>query len=124
MKKYLMLAFGIAVLSLLLTISATAQDKNIKVFKGKKLVLKGEVSDQKDRSYFFKARKGQQITFKVIGRDAVFTFFAQHNFDAETIVEETQFWSGKLPQADSGEYAIRLISNYKVASFMLEITLK
>ncbi len=124
MKKKLFILFGIAVFVLFLTDSATAQDKHIKVVKGKKLVLKGEVSDQKDRSYFFKAKKGQSITIKVIGRDAVFTFFAQHNFDAETIVEETKLWSGKLPNADSGEYAIRLISYHKVASFRLEITLK
>ena len=72
MKKKLFILFGIAVFVLFLTDSATAQDKHIKVVKGKKLVLKGEVSDQKDRSYFFKAKKGQSITIKVIGRDAVF----------------------------------------------------
>ena len=124
MKKKLLVLFGIAVLSLLLTNSAAAQNKNIKVVKGKKLVLKGEASDQKDRTYFFKAKKGQQVTIKLIGSDAVFTFFAQHNFDAETIVEETKLWSGKLPRADSGKYAIRLISYHKVASFTLEITFK
>ncbi len=56
MKKKLLVLFGIAVLSLLLTNSAAAQNKNIKVVKGKKLVLKGEASDQKDRTYFFKAK--------------------------------------------------------------------
>ena len=124
MKKKLFILFGIVVFSLLLTNSATAQDKNIKVVKGKKLVLKSEVSDQKDRSYFFKAKKGQTITIKLIGRDAVFMLFAQHNFDAEEFSGETKFWSGKLPRADSGEYAIRLSSYHKVASFTLEITLK
>lgn len=33
-------------------------------------------------------------------------------------------WSGRLPNADSGEYAIRLISNYKVASYTPEVMLK
>jgi len=124
MKKNLMIVVGITLLSLFLANSNFAQDKHIKIAKGKKLVLKGEVSDQNDRSYFFKAKKGQQITIKLIGRDAVFTFYAQHNFDAETIVEETKLWSGKLPNADSGEYAIRLISYHKVASYKLEIKLK
>lgn len=124
MKKKLAVLLGIAVLSLLFTNSATAQDKNIKIVKGKKLVLKGEVSDQKERTFFFKAKKGQTVNIKLIGRDAVFMLFAQHNFDAEEFSEETKFWSGKLPRADSGEYAIRLISYHKVASFTLEITLK
>lgn len=110
--------------SLLLTNFANAQDKNIKLVMGRKTVIKGEVSNKKDRTYFFKAKEGRNFTIKLIGRDAVFTLFAQHNFDAETIVEETQSWSGKLPNADSGKYAIRLCSNYKVASYTLEITLK
>lgn len=124
MKKNLLLMFGILVLSWLNANSVLAQDKNIKVVKGRKLILKGEVSDQKDRAYFFKAKKGQTVTIKLIGRDAVFILFAQHNFDSENFTEETKFWTGKLPRADSGEYAIRLSSYHKVASFMLEITLK
>ncbi len=124
MKKKLVILFGIVVLSLLAANSITAQNKHIKVVKGKKLVLKGEVSDQKDRTFFFKAKKGQTVTIKLIGRDAVFMLFAQHNFDAEEFSGETKLWSGKLPHAGSGEYAIRLSSNYKVASFTLEITLK
>ena len=124
MKKKLAILFGIVVLGLLLTNSIAAQDKHIKVIKGRKLILKGEVSDQKDRTYFFKAKKGQSFTIKLIGRDAVFILAAQHNFDSEEFSEETRIWSGKLPRADSGEYAIRLSSNYKVASFTLEIMLK
>lgn len=116
--------FGILILSLLTANLAAAQDKNIKVFKGRKLIIKGEVSDQKDRTYFFKAKKGQTLTVKLIGRDAVFVLAAQHSFDSENFTEETRIWSGKLPNADSGEYAIRLSSYHKVASFTLEITLK
>ncbi len=124
MKTKFTILLGIAILSLLLSNSATAQDKHIKVVKGRKLILKGEVSDQKDRIFFFKAKKGQQITIKLIGRDAVFILAAQHNFDSEDFTEETKFWSGKLPRADSGEYAIRLSSYHKVASYTLEIALK
>jgi len=124
MKKKLTVMFGIVFVGLFLINFANAQDKNIKLVKGRKMVIKGEVSDQKDRTYFFKAKKGQNFTIKLTGRDAVFTLFAQHTFDAETIIEETKSWAGKLPNADSGEYAIRLSSNYKVASYTLEITLK
>lgn len=124
MKKKLIVMFGIMFVGLLLTNFANAQDKNIKLVKGRKTVIKGEVSDQKDRTYFFKAKKGQNFTIKLTGRDAVFILAAQHNFDSENFTEETKSWSGKLPNADSGEYAIRLSSNYKVASYTLEITLK
>ncbi len=124
MKKKLKLMLGIMFVGLLVTNFVNAQDKNIKLVKGRKMVIKGEVSDQKDRTYFFKAKKEQNFTIKLIGRDAVFILAAQHNFDSEDFTEETKSWSGKLPNADSGEYAIRLSSNYKVASYTLEITLK
>lgn len=124
MKRKLVILLGIVILSLLTANFVTAQDKNIKLVKGRKLILKGEVSDQKDRTFFFKAKKGQNFTIKLIGRDAVFVLAAQHKFDSESFTGETKTWSGKLPQADSGEYAIRLSSYYKVASFTLEITLK
>ena len=124
MKKNPAVLFGTVILCLFSMTFAFAQDKHIRLVKGKKLVLKGEVGDQADRSYFFKAKKGQNITIKLIGRDAVFVLFAQHNFDAETFSEETKLWSGKLPQADAGEYAIRLSSYHKVASYILEIMLK
>jgi hypothetical protein len=124
MKKNFVFLFGIVILSLLTANFVTAQDKNIRVVKGRKLVLKGEVSNQKDRTFFFKAKKGQSFTIKLTGRDAVLILAAQHKFDSENYTQETKSWSGKLPQADSGEYAIRLSSNYKVASFTLEITLK
>lgn len=124
MKKKFLILFGIAALCLLSANIGTAQDKTIRLVKGRKLVLKGEVSDQKDRSYFFKANKGQTLTVKLIGRDAVFVLYAQHNFDAETFSEETKSWTGRLPNADSGKYSIQLSSYYKVASYTLEILLK
>jgi hypothetical protein len=124
MKKKLITIVGIIVLSWLTANSVIAQDKNIKVVKGRKLILKSEVSDQKDRTYFFKAKKGQTLVIKLTGRDAIFVLAAQHKFDSEDVSGETKSWSGKLPQADSGEYAIRLSSYYKVASYILEITLK
>ena len=124
MKKNLTIMFGIAAFALLFANFANAQDKNIKLVKGRKMIIKSEVSDKKDRTYFFKAKKGQNFKIKLIGRDAVFILAAQHNFDSENFTEETKSWTGKLPNADSGEYAIRLSSNYKVASYTLEITLK
>ena len=46
MKKKFVILFGMAVLSLLLTNCVAAQDKNIKVVRNRKLILKGEVGDQ------------------------------------------------------------------------------
>jgi hypothetical protein len=124
MKNKVAILFVIFPLSLLSANFAVAQDKKIRLVAGRKLILKGVVRDGEDRSYFFKAKKGQNLMIKLTGRDAVFVLFAQHNFDAETFSEETKFWSGKLPKADSGEYAIRLSSYYKVASYTLEVLLR
>lgn len=124
MRKKPAIIFGIIILSLFSIIFVSAQDKHIRLITGRKLILKGAVRDGDDRSYFFKAKKGQNLSVKLIGRDAVFVLYAQHNFDAETFSEETKSWSDKLPKADAGEYAIRLSSYYKVASYTLEILLK
>lgn len=124
MKSLVLFGLSVTLLMVLFDVPAAAQDKKIRLVKGKKLVLNAEVSDQQDRSYFFKAREGQMVTIKLTGRDAVFELFAQHNFDAEPFSEEIKSWSGKLPRADSGEYAIRLSSYHKIASYRLEIVLK
>src|SRR6266849_10522794 len=48
-------------------------EKRIKLVRGHKLVLKGEVYEGDDLYYNFKARQGQNLTVKLIGRDAAFT---------------------------------------------------
>jgi hypothetical protein len=107
--------------------SATGQDRKISVIKGKKLILNGSVANERDRTYFFKAREGQAVSIKLTGDDAaLFILFAQHSFDAEPFGEETGMttWSGRLPRAHSGEYAIRVASYFKVAKYRLEVLLK
>ena len=122
MKTKLTALLGIAVIGVCLIGSVTAQDKNIRLVRGRKLVLKGEVSDLRD--YFFKARGRQTLTVKLIGQHAVFELSALHDFDAVTFSEETRSWSGRLPRADSGVYSVRVISYHKVASYTLEILLR
>lgn len=125
MKRKFTILLGIAMCCLLLINTGIAQDRKIRVVKGRQLMVTGEVPSDKERSYFFKAKKGQTLTVKITGNDAAyFVLFAQHNFDAETFSEETRGWSGKLPRADAGEYAIRLGSYFRVATYRLEILLK
>lgn len=124
MKKRLMILVVMIVLCLLAANLVSAQDTRIRLVKGRKLVLKSWVRDGADKSYTFKAREGQQLTVKLISKDAVFTLYSSHAFDVEAISEETKSWTGKLPANSDGEYRISLISYYKVADYTLEILLK
>lgn len=124
MKKLLTVVIGTIVLCLLSTNLVSAQGKRIRLVKGRKLILKSMVREGADKSYTFRAREGQQLTVKLTGSDAAFILYASHPFDVESISEETQAWSGKLPANQDGEYKIAMISNYKVADYTLEILLK
>jgi hypothetical protein len=124
MKKGL---FILVVIFLLMTGVVSAQsynriaEKKINPVKGKKLIIKGEIRDSDEISYQFKARKGQKITIKIIGRDADFVLYALHSFDVEPIAEDTHSWSGTLPDFVDGKCEIVVHSNYKVADYRLEI---
>ena len=123
----IVLLFGITILFLLTANFVSAQnaplEKRIKLVSGRKLVLKGQVYEGDDFSYNFKARKGQTLTVKLTGRDADFTV---NTLDQEVypITKVTKFWSGKLPEDNTNEYSIKLTSNYKSASYTLEVTLR
>lgn len=126
-KRILRNIFGILICCLVAAGSGAGQDRKIRPIKGKKIIVNGSVANERYRTYFFKAREGQRVSIKVTGDAAAhFTLFAQHSFDAEPFGEETGMasWSGKLPRADAGEYAIRLGSYFKVARYRLEILLR
>ncbi|HLA95643.1 MAG TPA: hypothetical protein VK612_07975 [Pyrinomonadaceae bacterium] len=127
MRKKLLTLIGIAVLCLLTSNFVPAQDppheKQIKLAKGRKLVLKGEVYEGDDFYYTFKAREGQILTVKLIGRDADFTVNS-NDIDVYPFTKTTKFWSGKLIGNNTNEYSIKLTSNYKSASYRLEVLLK
>lgn len=130
MKKNVLILFAICLLTLLMSNAVSAQsynriaEKKITLTKGKKLIIKGEIRDSDEISYQFKARAGQKLTIKVIGRDADFVLYALHAFDVEPIAEDTQSWSGTLPNNVDGKCEIVIHSNYKIADYRLEITLK
>lgn len=130
MKRKFLVLFAVCLLALLTTNSASAQaynrvsEKKITPVKGKKLILRGAVRDGDEVVYRFKARGGQNLTIKLIGRDADFSFYAVQGLDAQLIVQDTKSWSGKLPPAFNGSGEIAIHSTYKVANYRLEILLK
>lgn len=127
MKLKLITLSGVIGFCLLIATAVSAQsaplEKRIKLVTGHKLVFKGEVYEGDDLSYNFRARRGQTLTVRLVGRDAVFTINT-NDIDVAPFTGQTKFWSGKLPGDNTNEYSISLTSNYKSASYRLEITLR
>ena len=98
-------------------------EKNVRLVKGKTLVLTGSVRDGDEVLYRFKARAGQKITVKIIGRDADFGVYLNHGLDVEPVAQEQKSWTGTMPAEFNGHCEIGVHSTYKVASYRLEILL-
>ena len=130
MRKTLSILFAICLSALLMTDEVSAQsynrvsEKNVKVVKGKKLVLTGTVRDGDEVVYRFRARAGQRVTVKIIGRDADFSVYLNHGLDVEPVANDTKSWSGIMPPEFNGHCEIGVHSTYKVAGYRLEILLK
>lgn len=123
MKVKITIIFAAVATFLLLADAAAGQAKMIRLVKGKKTVVTGNVRDGDEKHYLFNAKEGQRITVRVIGRDAVFSLFGGAVW-SEKFVDEKQFWTGRLPAGDDDQYAMVLTSFYKVAGYRLEITLR
>ena len=126
MKKIALALCGVAILFILSVSCVSAQDaleKRIKLVNGRKLVLKGQVYEGDDFYYSFKARKGQTLTVKLTGRDADFTINRMY-LEVAPFTKVTKYWSGRLPLDNEDSYSIMLTSNYKSASYILEVTLR
>lgn len=127
MKKTCPILFAICLSVWLMTNDVSAQtynrvsEKNVKVVRGKKLVLAGSVRDGDEVVYRFRARAGQRITVKVIGRDADFSVYLNYGFDVEQVAQDTKSWSGTMPREFDGHCEIGVHSTYKVAAYRLEI---
>ena len=94
-----------------------------------RLVKKGVVRYRSEGNrylYFFKARKGQRLTVRLVSDDgnAVCDVMSHGQFDANPVVEETVDWTGRLPEADAGEYSVEVRSTGGLAKYVLEITIK
>jgi len=130
MRKTLLSLFAICLSAWLMTGEVLAQsynrvtEKTVKLVRGKRLVLTGSVRDGDEVLYRFKARAGQRITVKIIGRDADFSVYLNYGLDVEPVAQETKSWSGTMPREFDGHCEIGVHSTYKVADYRLEISLK
>lgn len=130
MKKTFSILCAICLSACLVADEVSAQsynrvaEKSIKLARGKKLVLTGEVRDGDEVLYRFKARAGQRVTVKVIGRDADFTVYLNHGLDVEPVANDTKSWTGTMPREFDGHCEIGVHSTYKLASYRLEISLR
>lgn len=124
MKKEMMRICLMLLMCLVFSGAAHGQAKMIRLVKGQKVVLKGNVRDGDEKRYIFAAKEGQRLTVKVLGRDAYFSLYGGAVY-SEKFADEIQSWSGRLPEGDEdNQYALILTSTYKVASYRLEITLR
>lgn len=130
MKKRFSILFVLCLSAWLMTAEVSAQtynrvaEKNLKVVKGKKLVLKGAVRDGDEVLYRFRARAGQRVTVRVLGRDADFSVHLNYGLDVEPVAQDTKSWSGKMPPEFNGHCEIGVHSTYKLADYRLEISLE
>ena len=130
MRKTFLVLFAVYVAAWLMTDKVSAQsynrvsEKNIKVVRGKKLVLTGAVRDGDEVVYRFRARAGQRVTVKIIGRDSDFSVYLNHGLDVEPVAHDTKSWSATMPREFNGHCEIGVHSTYKISDYRLEISLK
>ena len=130
MKRTLLILLAICFSTCLITGDVYAQsynrvrEKNVRVVRGKKLVLSGAVRDGDEVVYRFRARAGQKVTINIIGRDADFSVSLNHGLDVEPVANEVKTWTGTMPPEFDGQVEIGVHSTYKVANYRLEILLK
>ena len=129
MRKTSLILFALCLSAWLMTDEVSAQsynrvsEKTVRVVRGKKLVLTGAVRDGDEVLYRFRARAGQRVTVKVIGRDSDFTVHLNHGLDVEPVAQDTKSWSGVMPREFNGQCEIGVHSTYKLANYRLEISL-
>lgn len=127
MKKKFLILFVVCLSVLLMTNGISAQsynrvsEKNVKPVKGRKLVVRGAVRDGDEVLYRFRARAGQNVSVKIVGRDADFSVHLNHGLDVEPVAQDTKSWSGKMPPEFNGHCEIAVHSTYKLADYRLEI---
>ena len=133
MRSRSMRAAAVALSLLLLgaAVPASAQEQVIRRLRfargGSSKVVKGQVREGGKRYlYFFKARAGQRLTVRLVSDDgnAVCDVMGHGQFDANPVVEDTADWTGRLPEADAGEYSIEVRSTGGLARYVLEVVIK
>lgn len=111
--------------------AASAQEQVIKRLRftrgSSSQILKGQVRQGGNRYlYFFKARKGQRLTVRLVSDDgnAVCDVMSHGQFDANPVAEDAVDWTGRLPEADAGEYSVEVRSTGGLAKYVLEVTIR
>ena len=111
--------------------TASAQEQVIKRLRfargSSSKTVRGRVSPEGDRYlYFFKARKGQRLTVRLVSDDgnAVCDVMSHGQFDANPVVEGAVDWTGRLPEADAGEYSVEVRSTGGLAKYVLEVVIR
>ena len=129
MRKTVLILFAICLSAWLMSNEVSAQsynrvsEKNVKLVKGKKLVLTGTVRDGDEVVYRFRARAGQRITVKIAGRDSDFSVYLNYGLDVEPVANDIKSWSGTMPKEFNGHCEVGVHSTYKVADYRLEVSL-
>ena len=130
MRKTFLIVFAVCLSVYLMGGEVFAQsynrvsEKNVRVVRGKKLVLSGAVRDGDEVLYRFRARAGQKVTIKVVGRDADFSVWLNHGLDVEPVANETKSWTSTMPAEFNGHCEIGVHSTYKLANYRLEILVR
>jgi hypothetical protein len=94
MRKTFLILFAMCLSAWLMTHEVSAQsynrvsEKTIKLVRGKKLVLTGAVRDGDEVVYRFRARAGQRVTVKMIGRDADFSVYLKYGLDVDSVAQD------------------------------------
>ena len=130
LRKTVLLLFTICLSAWLMNDEVLAQsynrvrEKTVRVLKGKKVVLVGAVRDGDEVVYRFRARAGQRVTVKIVGRDSDFSVSLNHGLDVEPVASDKKSWSATMPAEFNGHCEIGVHSSYKVADYRLEILLQ
>ena len=126
-KPFLSAAFFILFISATSALAQVNQSNyRLQFAKGAKSTVQSRSIKKNDiHDIFFRARKGQNVSIKIISTNgaAHFNFGAMHEFDVEPIQDNTTEYAGKLPFAGNGEYVIRVEAD-KSTRYTLKVSIK
>jgi len=98
-------------------------EKEVKLVRGA-VVVQGKVRDGDEVLYRFKARAGQDVNLKIVGRDADFSVSLNYGMDVQEVAKDVKTWTGKMPPEFNGDCEVAIHSTYKVAAYSLDIAVK
>ena len=118
---FILLIFGTSALA-----QVNQSNYRLQFAKGAKSAVQSRSIKKNDvHDIFFRARKGQRVSIKIISTNNVahFNLGAMHEFDVEPIQDNASEYAGKLPFAGNGEYVIRVEAD-KATKYTLTVSIK